>query len=177
MERLLYEKLSNERNPKYNIITDIIQRDDKRVVVKRPYDSHAVNHIHRVFESYRGLQDLLQGSAFSVNESKLVGDTIESEFLEGQCLTAADAQDFLEAVKDAFIPKAREFETSPAFEEVFGSVSLPRGVLACNFLDIDLIFDNIIKTDKGWQIIDYEWTFDFLVPINYMLYRVVKFSD
>ena len=37
MERLLYEKLSNERNPKYNIITDIVERDGKRVVIKRPY--------------------------------------------------------------------------------------------------------------------------------------------
>ena len=177
MERLLYEKLSNERNPKYNIITDIVERDGKKVVVKRPYDSQAVEHIHRVFNSYRGLQELLQGSDFCVNESTLVGDTIESEFLVGDPLTAADSEAFLEAVKAAFIPKATEFVSSPEFEQVFGNVEIPRGVLACKFLDIDLIFDNIIKTDKGWQIIDYEWTFDFLVPINYMLYRVVKFSD
>ena len=177
MERLLYEKLSNERNPKYNIITDIVERDGKRVVIKKPYDSQAINHIHRVFNSYRGLQDLLQGSAFCVNESQLVGDTIESEFLEGEHLTAADSQQFLDAVKSAFIPKSTEFVASDEFTKVFGEVDLPRGVLACKFLDIDLIFDNIIKTDKGWEIIDYEWTFDFLVPINYMLYRVVKFSD
>ncbi len=177
MERLLYEKLSNERNPKYNIITDIVERDGTKVVVKRPYDSEAVGHIHRVFDSYRGLQELLQGSDFCVNDSKLVGDSIESEFLEGQHLTAADAEDFLAAVKSAFIPKATEFVSTPKFEEVFGQVDLPRGVLACKFLDIDLIFDNIIKTDKGWQIIDYEWTFDFPIPINYMLYRVVKFSE
>ncbi|QFJ56110.1 rhamnan synthesis F family protein [Pseudobutyrivibrio xylanivorans] len=177
MERLLYEKLSNERNPKYNIITDIVERDGKRVVIKKPYDSQAINHIHRVFNSYRGLQDLLQGSAFCVNESQLVGDTIESEFLEGEHLTAADSQQFLDAVKSAFIPKSTEFDASDEFTKVFGEVDLPRGVLACKFLDIDLIFDNIIKTDKGWEIIDYEWTFDFLVPINYMLYRVVKFSD
>ena len=80
MERLLYEKLSNERNPKYNIITDIVERDGKKVVVKRPYDSQAVEHIHRVFNSYRGLQELLQGSDFCVNESTLVGDTIETPF-------------------------------------------------------------------------------------------------
>ena len=50
MERLLYEKLSNERNPKYNIITDIVERDGTKVVIKRPYDSKAKDHILRVFD-------------------------------------------------------------------------------------------------------------------------------
>ena len=176
MERLLYEKLSNERNPKYNIITDIVERDGKRVVIKRPYSDEAKGHIHRVFDSYRGLQQILQGSDFCVNESNLVGDAIESEFLEGQHITEADAATFIEAVKKAYMKNAKEFETSPEFEEVFGQVSMPRGVLASEYLDVDLIFDNIIKTDKGWQIIDYEWTFDFLVPINYVFYRASKFS-
>ncbi len=176
MERLLYEKLSNERNPKYNIITDIVERDGTKVVIKRPYDSKAKDHILRVFDSYRGLQNILQGSDFCVNESTLVGDSIESEFLEGQHLTADDAPAYIEAVKNAYMPHAKEFVSSPAFEEVFGMVDLPRGVLASEFIDIDLIFENIIKTARGWEIIDYEWTFDFLIPINYVLYRASKFS-
>ena len=177
MERLLYEKLSNERNPKYNIITDIVERDGKKVVIKKPYDEMAIDHIHRVYDSYRGLQNVLQGSDFCVNESELVGDTIESEYLEGEHITADDAPAYIEAVKKAYMGHAKEFVSSPEFEQVFGSVDLPRGVLAANYLDIDLIFENIIKTDKGWEIIDYEWTFDFLVPINYVLYRAVKFSQ
>ncbi len=177
MERLLYEKLSNERNPKYNIITDIVERDGKRVVIKRPYSEEAKPHINRVYDCYRGLQEVLQGSAFCVNESKFVEDSIESEFLEGSHITAADSQEYIEAVKNAYMKNAKEFESSPEFEKVFGQVDLPRGILASKYLDVDLIFDNIIKTDKGWQIIDYEWTFDFLVPINYVFYRACKFSD
>ena len=76
MERLLYRKLSNERNPKYNIITDIIERDGKKIVIKRPYETAAKDHILRVFDCYRGLQNALQGSDFCVNESQLVGDSI-----------------------------------------------------------------------------------------------------
>ncbi|MCR5196823.1 MAG: hypothetical protein K6D38_10910 [Pseudobutyrivibrio sp.] len=176
MERLLYEKLSNERNPKYNIITDIVERDGQKVVIKRPYDSKAIDHIQRVFESYRGLQNILQGSDFCVNESRMVGDSIESEFLEGQHLSSDDAPAYIQAVKNAYMKSAKEFAISPEFEQVFGQVDLPRGVLASEYLDIDLIFENIIKTEKGWEIIDYEWTFDFLVPINYVFYRASKFS-
>ena len=177
MERLLYEKLSNERNPRYNIVTDILERDGDRLVVKRPYDDQGIAHIHRVFESYRGLQEILQGSDFCVNNSTLVGDTIESEYLEGERLDASAGQAFIDAVKKAYMPQAKEFEISDDFITVFGQVDLPRGVLAARFLDIDLIFDNIIVTNRGWEIIDYEWTFDFLVPINYLLYRVEKYSD
>ena len=177
MDRLLYEKLSNERNPKYNIITDIVERDGRKVVIKRPYDEQGIAHIKRVFDSYRGLQDALQGSDFCVNESSFVDDRIESEFLEGEHLTSTDAQQFIAAVKNAYMKNAKEFAISDGFREVFGDVDLPRGVLAANYLDVDLIFDNVIKTAKGWEIIDYEWTFDFLVPINYVFYRASKFSD
>ena len=177
MEKLLYRKLSNERNPKYNIITDIVSRDGKKLVIKRPYSDLAKEHINRVFDSYRGLQNIMQGSDFCVNESNLVDDCIVSEYLEGEHLTAADAEKYIEAIKATYMKSASEFETSPAFEEVFGHVDLPRGVLAASYVDIDLIFDNIIKTQKGWEIIDYEWTFDFLIPINYILYRACKFSD
>ena len=176
MDRLLYEKLSNERNPKYNIVTDIVEREGKKVVIKRPYTKEATDHINRVFNSYRGLQDILQGSDFCVNESALVGDAIESEFIEGEHLSEADAADYIKAVEKAYMKHAKEFVISDGFKEVFGQVELPRGVIASEYLDVDLIFDNVFKTDKGWEIIDYEWTFDFLVPINYVFYRASKFS-
>ena len=177
MERIIYEKLSNERNPKFNIITDIVERDGQKVVIKRPYDAEGVAHINRVFDSYRGLQQVMQGSDFCVNRSELVNDTIESEYLVGEHLTEKDASAYIEAVKNAYMKNAVEFECTPEFEEVFGHVDLPRGVLAAKYLDIDLIFENIIKTSNGWEIIDYEWTFDFPIPINYVFYRASKFSQ
>lgn len=176
MDKLLYEKLSNERNPRFNIITDIVDRDGTKVVIKRPYSSQSVAHIHKTYDNYRGLQDTLQGSDFCVNQSSLVGDTIESEFIEGEHLTSKDTVDFVEAIRKAYMPHAEVFKCTEEFAEVFGEVSLPQGVLAARFLDIDLIFENIIKTQKGWEIIDYEWTFDFPIPINYLLYRGVVFG-
>ncbi len=176
MDKLLYEKLSNERNPRFNIITDIVERDGKKVVIKRPYSADSIAHIHKTYDNYRGLQETLQGSDFCVNESKLVGDTIESEFIQGDRFTSKDTVDFVEAIRKAYMPHAQQFQCTPEFAEVFGEVSLPQGVLAAKFLDIDLIFENVIKTDKGWEIIDYEWTFDFPIPINYLLYRGVVFG-
>lgn len=176
MDRLLYEKLSNQRNPRFNIITDIVDRDGTKVVIKRPYSSEATAHIHKTYDNYRGLQETLQGSDFCVNETKLVGDTIECEFIQGDCLTSKDSAEYAEAIRKAYMPHAMQFECTPEFAEVFGEVSLPQGVLAAKYIDIDLIFENIIKTNKGWEIIDYEWTFDFPIPINYLLYRARIFG-
>ncbi len=176
MEKLLYEKLSNERNPKLNIVTDIVERDGERLVIKRPYTSEATGHIHRVFAAYQGLKTTLAGSDFSVNESALVGDVIESQYLTGPHIGPESAAAFVAAVTRAYMPHTTVFALSPGFEEVFGQVDIPAGVLAAPFVDIDLIFDNIIDTPSGWQIIDYEWTFDFFIPVNYIFYRAIKFS-
>jgi len=176
MERLLYEKLSNDRNPKFNIVTDIVERDGQKVVIKRPYSDEAKAHIHRVYDCYKGLQNVVEHSVFCVNESKLEGDDLVSEFLVGEKLTGADTVEFVEAIKAAYLPVAEEFVLTDEFKEVFGEVQLPQGVLAARFLDIDLIFDNVMKTDKGWEIMDFEWTFDFPIPINYLLYRGVHFG-
>lgn len=176
MEKLLYEKLSNERNPEFNIVTDIVERDGKRLVIKRPYEKKAISHIHRVYGAYEGLSKIMAGSQFCVNKSVLVGDSIESEFLEGECITSADSAKYVEAVTKAYMPVASAFVITDDFIKVFGEVELPIGVLAAKYVDIDLIFENIINTKDGWQVIDYEWTFDFPIPINYIFYRAEKFS-
>ena len=177
MDRLLYEKLSNERAPQFNIVTDIVDRDGTKLVIKRPYSKEANDHIHRVFGAYQGLCQTLQGSAFKVNDSRLVGDTIESQFLTGKHIDRSQSESFVKAIKDAYMSHASFFTLTQGFAEVFGQVDLPKNTLAAPFVDIDLIFDNIIDTEDGWQIIDYEWTFDFPIPINYIYYRAIKYSD
>lgn len=41
--------------------------------------------------------------------------------------------------------------------------------------DIDMIFSNVICTDKGYELIDYEWTFEFPVPVKFLLYRCLNY--
>ncbi|MBO6128959.1 MAG: hypothetical protein J6P79_08685 [Pseudobutyrivibrio sp.] len=125
MERLLYEKLSNDRNPKFNIVTDIVERDGQKVVIKRPYSDEAKAHIHRVYDCYKGLQNVVEHSVFCVNESKLEGDDLVSEFLVGEKLTGADTVEFVEAIKAAYLPVVEEFVLTDEFKEVFGEVQLP----------------------------------------------------
>ena len=177
MDKLLYTKLSNERAPKFNIVTDIVERDGKRVVIKRPYDELAAAHIEACYEKYLGLKETFEGTIFEVNETRLVDGCLECEYVEGDHLNKEDGASFVEEIKKAYMSKAKTFELSPEFIEVFGEVKLSGSVLAASFIDIDLLFENIIVRENKWVVIDYEWTFDFLVPINYIFYRAEKFSD
>ena len=74
------------------------------------------------------------------------------------------------------------FEETEEFCQVFGDVKLPQGLKSSKVSDIDLIFSNIIIptesaediekiTESTWSVIDYEWTFDFPIPVNFILYR------
>ena len=68
---------------------------------------------------------------------------------------------------------------TPEFRSVFGETA-QASVLehaACSGVsDIDLILPNILVADDGtWHVIDYEWTFFFPVPQNFMIYRTLFF--
>lgn len=65
-------------------------------------------------------------------------------------------------------------EDASAYAEAFGTVTLPTPVPMAQGVDIDLIFANIIVTGDTWTAIDYEWTFDFAAPIDFLLWRAGK---
>ncbi len=69
-----------------------------------------------------------------------------------------------------------EFRTSSAFESVFGKHEFKKTYHAAHISNFDMIFSNIIVNtvlmESGmWTVLDYEWVFDFPVPIEYIIYR------
>ncbi len=72
------------------------------------------------------------------------------------------------------------FERSSKFEVVFGKCRLEDTGAAANPCNFDLIFSNIVLTGQDqehmqWNVLDYEWIFDFLIPIKYILYRAIYY--
>ncbi len=80
------------------------------------------------------------------------------------------------------------FAATPAFVEVFGDVLPEPGIPCAVVSDIDLIFSNIMvgpqvpggpaawEEQAVWTVIDYEWTFDFPVPKDFIVYRALYFA-
>ena len=53
------------------------------------------------------------------------------------------------------------FEMSGQFEQMFGRVQLPEGMLAAPLSNLDMLFANILVDDE-YVLTDYEWVFDFI---------------
>ncbi|MCI8389606.1 MAG: hypothetical protein HFI35_02655 [Roseburia sp.] len=95
------------------------------------------------------------------------------------------------------------FRVTEEFREVFGDQAPEEGLPCAGVSDIDLIFPNILLSGREnaswdeeparagaswddqaigdgvsgvWEVIDYEWTFGFPVPREFILYRALYFA-
>ncbi|MCD7763554.1 MAG: class I SAM-dependent methyltransferase [Lachnospiraceae bacterium] len=70
----------------------------------------------------------------------------------------------------------RPFQMTEAFTEVFGPAEFTGTMHAGGVSDIDMVLGNIlVNADAAWTLIDYEWTFDFPVPTEFLIYRMLHY--
>lgn len=74
-----------------------------------------------------------------------------------------------------------EFSKTITFSEVFGQHNFDKKYLATNPCNYDMIFSNIVldkdeKENGIWNVLDYEWVFDFPVPIQFIIYRALFYQ-
>lgn len=189
MKRVIFSKYSNDRNDSYKIHTDILEDEQGNRYVRKVAASEAgKKHILHMHESARALQKMYEGSEFVVNRSQLQGEILELEYVEGKSMEELldgylDEKDY-----DGFCGMVRlygqelrklavnNFTPCENYYKVFGDdaisaleyKSMPYG-------NIDMIFENLIVKNDSWVVLDYEWTFMFPVPVDFILYRAVHY--
>lgn len=188
MYKIIYTKYSNERDERFNIRTDIIlDNDGKKYIQKTALTEKAKEHIEHIYTCYKLLDHLFKGTNFKINKCEKMDENLRFEFIEGRTLEE-DLDDYLlqgdykriiETIK-VFITDLKkgmddnDFVITPEFVKVFGEVELPANIKASKFNNIDMIFENVIQ-NQCWNVIDYEWTFMFPVPLNYIVFRALHY--
>lgn len=187
--RPIYSKHSNERADEYCIRTDIeIDGFGKRFAVKYPLTAEAGVHIAKMQDYYEWQKQEYEGTKLKPNVCRRpenAPDAMEFEYLTGNTLETELDLLFRQGMDEAAIAVIREFvaiiqglpgqipfEKTERFVEFFGDVRLPGGQKSLKVTNLDLIFSNIIIS-SGWNVIDYEWTFDFPIPVSFLLYRAL----
>lgn len=71
-----------------------------------------------------------------------------------------------------------EFRRSAKFDTIFGKREFKKKYSAVDPCDFDMIFSNIVldadDPDSGsWTVLDYEWVWDFAVPIQFVVFRAL----
>ncbi|MCD7841723.1 MAG: hypothetical protein LUG56_04565, partial [Lachnospiraceae bacterium] len=187
---VIYKKYSNDRAREFSICTEIRMENGKRVIRKEAAFPESVGHIRSLPWKGEALRRQYAGSKLTVCPCvEMEKVAVESPFVYGRTLEEIADEGIetgryeqTEAVIRELIALIREknadrpFERTEAFTKVFGSAEFTGEMHAGGVSDIDMVLGNIlVNTDETWTLIDYEWTFDFPVPAEFLIYRMLHY--
>lgn len=189
MAELIFAKYSDERSRRFAIRTDILEENGVRFVRKTAVWPEGQAHVEQIYRWYRMLDNLYGQKFFSFNRGRMENGSLVLEYVQGQTLeevldelcvqgevadAAARLREYLKQVKDLY---AREpFVMTGEFREVFGKAALPEGLTAAPVTNIDMVCGNLVLGASP-VVLDYEWTFDFPIPCEFVLYRIIRYSQ
>lgn len=189
-DKILYSKFSNERAEEFSVYTQIGRNGEGHWVRRHPSSIQARPHAKRLLEIQKRLKEAYEKEGFFLNACKESedGSCAELEYLEGQTLEeildglleekkieALEEKLFWYLDKIRSLHSKQEFTMSEEFARVFGNPALPDQLRCAEASNVDLVAGNLIINQTGNHIVDYEWTFFFPVPANYLLYRILHY--
>ncbi len=185
--KLLYTKYSNERSRRFAIRTDIWEENGQPVVEKTALYEEGLAHVLRLPEIGRRLNESYAAAGFQSNRCEVSDGTARLEYVTGETLEErltrwidggkpeTARQEMVEYLKKiGEILDDRDFVPTEAFQEVFGNEHLPEGLRSGQITNIDMVCQNLVLTGIP-TVLDYEWTFEFPIPREYVQYRVIHY--
>ena len=179
---MIFVKFSNERNPDKRIFTVLTDTDNGISVKKYAATKKAVEYIKNLKSNEQKLADIYTDE-FNIPSCTIENDYAEFDFISGKPLSALidkhiakkqmdELYNDLDILKKAInrLSANEPFTPSAEFTQYFGEYNFTKPLTASKYSFIDLIADNLIINDKI-NIIDYEWTFDFSVPVEFIAFR------
>ena len=202
-EYTTFAKCSVERKDDYKLITRIFEENGSKVVEKDAVGAKAVAHVNRMEALAKKnpylpanvclvpCEKLSDGKVrFPYIEGKRLDQVIDKAVKNKQWDNVWEAVTLLKDIitnvegKEAFV-MTEEFRTifgqipEPAIEdkkkkqeEALDPLTMLDGLEAACGVNIDMVSANIILSDNIY-ILDYEWNFDFAIPLKFILYRSI----
>ncbi|MBE5880982.1 MAG: hypothetical protein E7289_01535 [Lachnospiraceae bacterium] len=188
-----YTRFSNERRMQAQIRTDLYDDSVQKSAVTPEAKTHVLR-MRDVKETLAGtLKDIsLLGREcvlnemtevdeasgivrFAYAEGKSLEQVLDEMLADGKCQEAEQVLlSFCERLSSG--KELASFEMTEAFAEMFGDVPKWQqyGWRSLPVSDIDLVSQNILLSEKA-VVIDYEWTFEFPIPVEFLVFRFLYF--
>lgn len=166
-EDIAYAKYSNDRAGEYAIRTDIVRLPSGQLQVeKHALTKEAEAHLQKIFDAGEKLNQRFDGSSLCVCPCKLESSHRGTSYLSFPYLPG----ETLEARLDDCL----ERQDMEAFYGLLKKyLELVRYRAEVQVTDYDLIFSNLLIDGERWQLIDYEWTYDQMIPPDQVAYRAL----
>ncbi len=175
-----YVKLSTNRYNHFKIMTYF--ENDKKRAFKKALHQESEQHIEHMkcFGKYQ------RNSLVNINcSAEALGainfpyvntksfDTILMEcFRNGLSCFIAQISNFRDMLYSGVEVSQGHYSTD--FQVVFGTHTCAEPLHWLNDANIDLIADNIFPVDGNYYIIDYEWHMPCMVPLEFVLWRMIR---
>ncbi|HZG59608.1 MAG TPA: hypothetical protein VEY68_03850 [Anoxybacillus sp.] len=186
--QVIYCKYNRERLPSYQIETLIYILNKKRYVRKRALNIEARKHINQIYYNSKLISNTYNHIIVPYCEIK--EDSVVIEYREEKTFESYLLEAVLKNNKNLFLKRLLEFyqfleSLEPNLQEdfipckefinIFGDIGLIKNVKCLRISNIDLIFENILISQKReFIVIDCEWVFMFNIPILYTLWRALN---
>ena len=181
-EEIFYVKLNQGRKEKFRLLTRIVRengevRAEKEAMV--PQAEEFVEKLEKLgtestgSDKYRNLPCKAENGKISY--PLLTGKTLHQEIAElAHKGEIEEIKTLLKKFYQEFFGarKVMDYRTGE-FREVFGDYPGRSDYECVCPANVDLICSNIFMGENGNQIIDYEWMFDFPVPVNFIMWRLI----
>ncbi|WP_019424789.1 class I SAM-dependent methyltransferase [Paenibacillus sp. OSY-SE] len=177
-----YVKISANRNQKFQICTYF--DTDKRVVYKKALWPVGKEHLYRMehYSNFEYGNSGLKNIGCQQKGDSLSFPFITADSLEGILLKAckhndtdkffAQINDFREVLFED-IPLQKQ-PISASFEDIFGQGKCHQELRWKDNANVDMISGNIFVQNDGYQVIDYEWHVACKVPMEFLIWRMLK---
>ncbi len=188
---ILYVKVNQDRKEDYRICTSIIKNTQGfSYVVKKALNEKANKHIENmvaVEENTRIIFQYLTG-VYEKEENEIWYPYVNEQNLDTEIRSIIDREDFTKEDKkvrifyilDHFIEFCKtscvfvENFMTKKFCEVFGNEIYEQGDICMFPANIDFILNNVYWKDGKYIIIDPEWIFDFPIPVDFIIWRMLN---
>lgn len=181
-----FASYTNERKKEYQTKT-IIYDEGNKVNVKKEFlkqISREYNIFNQMNENYMRLQD--EYNDINYLKPMVIDNVLTYEYINGNTVDVElsmyvhDINKLLSEIKkiinkylcchnDILV----DFNLTTEYENIFGKIAPKTKEKSLPITNLDLLFHNIIIKDNVAYCFDYEWVYDFPIPYEFVLYRMI----
>lgn len=180
-QQIDYVKLPLLRKKPFCLQTMIVSTQSGKKIAKTALFPEAKPHLQNMLDYYdknTWIGDYLNAPAAAAGEAvefefipgtSLNDKLVEASVNENKALFKKLVQDYCASLRKG--TAVRDDYYTPQFAQVFGRNGSDEPFLCRESSNVDMIFPNIITNDHGTFVIDYEWVFQFPVPVDLTIWR------
>ena len=177
-DKINYIKAGSQRKEEFQIFTTIW--DDGKVS-KSPGSPKANAHVKRMFDECKGTMGKIR-----CLDAEMKGDTLYYDFLNEHSYESMIMEALIDDDKDKFFKLLEDFydalfygsfESDEYANEEFLSVFKDKSDIKFHCHEktyLDLNLGNIFMINGEFICVDYEWIFDFKIPLEYIFFRTIN---